>query len=99
MKKKKQRKWVRFERDHPMSLWQGDWKHLTVKGKSIWLIAFMDDASFVASRNRDEAQRSFKDYLQQKGIRHIVAGISHPQTIGKIERLFGEVDRRIQNFG
>ncbi len=45
MKKKRQRKWVRFEREHAMSLWQGDWKQLTVNGKRVWLIAFMDDAS------------------------------------------------------
>jgi putative transposase len=25
-RKKRQRKWVRFERKHSMSLWQGDWK-------------------------------------------------------------------------
>ncbi len=36
-KKKKQRKYVRFERKHSMSLWQGDWKYLD-NGK--WLIAF-----------------------------------------------------------
>lgn len=140
MKKKRQRKWVRFEREHAMSLWQGDWKHLTVNGRSIWLIAFMDDASrlitcygtfdapttenailvlekgfkeygipseiltdhgtqFVASRNREDARHTFKEYLQEKGIRHIVAGISHPQTNGKIERFFGEVERRIRKFG
>jgi len=140
MKKKQQRKWVRFERDHAMSLWQADWKQLTVNGRSIWLIAFMDDASrlitcygtfdtpttanviavlekgfqeygmpdeiltdhgtqFVASRNREEANHTFKEYLREKGIRHIVAGINHPQTNGKIERFFGEVERRIKKFG
>ena len=41
-KKRKRRKYVRFERKHSMSLWQGDWKLLD-NGK--WLIAFMDDAS------------------------------------------------------
>ena len=40
-KKKRQRKWVRFERKHSMSLWQGDWKQYDGK----WIIAFMDDAS------------------------------------------------------
>jgi putative transposase len=49
MRKRRQRKWVRFERDHAMSLWQGDWKRVTVNGKDRWLIAFMDDASrFIA---------------------------------------------------
>ncbi|WP_456370758.1 IS481 family transposase [Geoglobus sp.] len=41
MNKKKRRKWVRFERTHSMSLWQGDWKRHGEK----WILAFMDDAS------------------------------------------------------
>jgi len=41
-KKSRQRKYVRFEREQSMSLWQGDWKQLD-DGR--WLIAFMDDAS------------------------------------------------------
>ncbi len=41
MNKKKRRKWVRFEREHSMELWQGDWKRLGEE----WIIAFMDDAS------------------------------------------------------
>ena len=41
-KKRRQRKYVRFEREHWMSLWQGDWKQLDDGG---WLLAFMDDAS------------------------------------------------------
>ena len=45
MKKRKQRKWVRYERDHSMSLWQGDWKEFTMNDRKQWLIAFMDDSS------------------------------------------------------
>ncbi len=41
MSKRKQKKWARFERDHSMSLWQGDWKKIGEK----WLIVFMDDSS------------------------------------------------------
>jgi len=41
MNKKKQRKWVRYERENSMELWQGDWKRV---GKR-WIIAFMDDGS------------------------------------------------------
>jgi len=33
--KKKRRKWVRYERKHSMSLWQGDWKRLDDE----WIIA------------------------------------------------------------
>jgi len=38
-------KWVRFERKHAMTLWQGDWKQVTIDGTVQWLIAFLDDAS------------------------------------------------------
>jgi len=41
-KKRKQRKYVRFEREHSMSVRQGDWKQLD-DGR--WWLAFMDDAS------------------------------------------------------
>lgn len=41
LKKKKRRKWVRFERHKSNSLWQIDWTRL--KGK--WVIAILDDAS------------------------------------------------------
>jgi putative transposase len=44
-RKRKQRKWVQFEREHSMSLWQGDWKQVTIGGQVKWLIAFMDDSS------------------------------------------------------
>ena len=35
-------KWVRYEREHSMSLWHVDWKQLD---NSSWWIAYMDDAS------------------------------------------------------
>ena len=41
--KKKQRSYVRYEREHSMSLWHTDWKKLT--GTNKWLIAYEDDAS------------------------------------------------------
>ena len=40
--KRRKRSWVRFERKHSLSLWQGDWKLLK---NGNWLIAFKDDAS------------------------------------------------------
>ena len=139
MKKKKQRKWVRYEREHSMSLWQGDWKQVTINGEVKQIIAFMDDASrlitcygvfdeattdntikvlkkgfseygkpneiltdhgiqFVPSKNREKADHRFKDFLEENGIKHIVARIKHPQTNGKIERFFGEVERRLEKF-
>ena len=45
-KKKKRRKYVRFEREHAMSMWQGEWKPVRLgDGSEKWMIAFMDDAS------------------------------------------------------
>ncbi|MBO8182866.1 MAG: transposase [Archaeoglobus sp.] len=140
MEKKKQRKWVRYEREHSMSLWQGDWKMIHLNGEEKWMIAFMDDASriitcfgvfdsattentikvlkegfaeygipdeiltdhgtqFVPSRKRDEAKHKFKQFLAEHRIKHVVARIKHPQTNGKIERFFGEVERRVGKFG
>ena len=37
-------------------------------------------------REREVAQHIFKAFLDQHGIKHIVARIKHPQTNGKIER-------------
>ena len=140
MKKRKQRKWVRYERDHAMSLWQGDWKMISLDGQNRWLIAFMDDSSrlitcygvfdrptthftmqileqgfreygtpleiltdngsqFVSARNPKTADHTFRKFLESHGIRHIRARVNHPQTNGKIERFFGEVERRAHRFG
>lgn len=44
-RKKGQRKWVRFERKHSMSLWQGDWKEFEFNGSKKWIVAFLDDSS------------------------------------------------------
>lgn len=41
---------------------------------------------FVSAREREVAQHTFKAFLDQHGIKHIVARIKHPQTNGKIER-------------
>ena len=40
--KQRRRKWVRYEREHSMSLWHADWKQLH---DGQWWIAYMDDAS------------------------------------------------------
>ncbi len=37
--------------------------------------------------------------MAENGVKHIVARIKHPQTNGKIERFFGEVERRVEKFG
>jgi len=140
MKKRKQRKWVRYERDHSMSMWQGDWKEFDMDESKKWVIAFIDDSSrlitcyggfespttentiavltqgfheygtpreiltdhgtqFVSVWDREHSQHTFKDFLDHHGVKHIVARVKHPQTNGKIERFYGEVERRIGKFG
>ena len=140
MKKRQQRKYVRYERTHSMSMWQGDWKEFELEGSKKWLIAFMDDSSrlitcygvfdspttentltvlnqgfqmygtpreiltdngtqFVSARNREQAHHKFGEFLVHHNIKHIPTRIKHPQTNGKIERFFGEVERRSAKFG
>ena len=40
----------------------------------------------------------FKEFLDQHGIKHIVARVKHLQINGKIERFYGEVERSIKKF-
>ena len=44
MKKRQPRKYVRYERAHSMSMWQGDRKELEIDNSKKWLVAFMDDS-------------------------------------------------------
>ena len=44
--KQNRRKWVRYEREHSMSLWHTDWKQLDT---GEWWIAYLDDASRLAT--------------------------------------------------
>ncbi|MDP3562957.1 MAG: DDE-type integrase/transposase/recombinase, partial [Methanoregula sp.] len=45
MKKRQQRKYVRYERAHSMSMWQGDWKEFEIDNSKKWVVAFIDDSS------------------------------------------------------
>jgi putative transposase len=54
---------------------------------------------FVSARDRELAHHTFKEFLNQYGIKQIVTTVKHPQTNGKIERFFGDVERRIEKFG
>jgi len=45
MKKRQQRKYVRHERAHSMSMWQGDWKEFEIDNSKKWVVAFIDDSS------------------------------------------------------
>ena len=53
---------------------------------------------FVSAREREGAQHTFKEFLDQQGIKPMIAGVKHHQTNGKIERFYGEVERRIKTF-
>jgi len=44
--KQQRRTWVRYEREHSMSLWHTDWKQLDT---GEWWIAYLDDASRLAT--------------------------------------------------
>ena len=46
-----------------------------------------------------EMKHKFKQFLAEHGVKHVVARVKHPQTNGKIERFFGEVERRVGKFG
>ena len=54
---------------------------------------------FVSARDREHAHHKFGEFLALHNIRHIPTAIKHPQINGKIERFFGEVERRIDKFG
>lgn len=51
MRKRQQRKYVRYEQTHSMSMWQGDWKESELDGSKRWLVAFMDDSSRLITCN------------------------------------------------
>jgi len=136
--KQKRRKWVRYEREHSMSLWHTDWKPLP---DDWWWIAYLDDASrlvvsqgvfkeattdnsinvleraiakygcpreiltdrgtqFYASEGerKEKGISRFEAYLAEKGIKHILCRVSHPQTNGKLERFYGVYDQKKHQF-
>jgi putative transposase len=136
--KQARRKWVRYEREHSMSLWHMDWKQLS-DGR--WWIAAEDDASrlivgygvfqeataehtihvlkqaidkhgcprelltdrgsqFYANEGerREKGISQFEAYLAEKGIRHILSRVNHPQTNGKLERFYGVYEQKQHQF-
>jgi putative transposase len=47
---------------------------------------------------REKGLTEFEVFLMRNHIRHILGRVSHPQTNGKIEKLFDEVGRKIKFF-
>jgi putative transposase len=136
--KQRRRKWVRYEREHSMSLWHMDWKQLP---DSRWWIAAEDDASrlivgygvfqeataehtihilkqaitkhgcprelltdrgsqFYANEGerREKGISQFEAYLAEQGIKHLLCRVSHPQTNGKLERIYGVYEQKQHQF-
>jgi putative transposase len=136
--KQTRRKWVRYEREHSMSLWHMDWKQLS-DGR--WWIAAEDDASrlivgygvfqdptadntihvlkqaitkhgrprevltdrgsqFYANEaeRREKGISQFEAYLTEHGIKHILCRVNHPQTNGKLERIYGVYEQKQHQF-
>jgi putative transposase len=136
--KQRRRKWVRYEREHSMSLWHADWKPLP---DDRWWIAYLDDASrlvvnhgvfkeattdnsinvleraiakygcpreiltdrgtqFYASEGerKEKGVSQFEACLADRGIKHILCRVSHPQTNGKLERFYGVYEQKIHQF-
>ena len=136
--KQGRRSWVRYEREHSMSLWHTDWKQLPDRR---WIIAYLDDASrlvvsygvfpeataentlnvlrdgisrygcpeeiltdrgsqFYANEGerKDKGISQFEKFLAEKGIRHILCRVNHPQTNGKLERFYGVLDQKWAQF-
>ena len=54
---------------------------------------------FVSAQDRENARHTFGEFLDQHGVKHIIARGKHPQTNEKIEQFFGEVERKIVRFG
>ena len=55
------------------------------------------DVQFYASDKKGKPCEPtvFQKFLEANDMRHIVGRVNHPQTCGKIERFFGEVERRL----
>ena len=47
---------------------------------------------------REKGLTEFETYLMRNHIRHILGRVSHPQTNGKVEKLFDEVGKKIRWF-
>jgi putative transposase len=50
------------------------------------------------SEYKEKGITEFEEYLVNNDIRHILARVSHPQTNGKLERFYGEVERKLHLF-
>ncbi|MFA5246491.1 MAG: DDE-type integrase/transposase/recombinase [Candidatus Micrarchaeia archaeon] len=58
------------------------------------------DAQFYASdkKGKPSGNTRFQEFLEANDIKHVIGRVNHPQTCGKIERFFGEVERRLYTW-
>ena len=58
------------------------------------------DVQFYASdkKGKESGKNRFQLFLEANDIQHILARVKHPQTCGKIERFFGEVENRLYKW-
>ena len=50
------------------------------------------------SEKKSKGVSGFERHLENLGIKHILARVAHPQTNGKLERLHGEIQRKLHLF-
>ena len=50
------------------------------------------------SEKKSKGVSEFEKHLEELGIRHILARVAHPQTNGKLERVHGEIQRKLPLF-
>ena len=55
-------------------------------------------SQFYASESDKKGTSKFEEKMAELGIRHILARVQHPQTNGKLERLHGEIQRKLAEF-
>jgi putative transposase len=58
------------------------------------------DAQFYASDKKGKSSKPtvFQRFLEANHVEHIIGKVNHPQTTGKIERFFGEVECRLYKW-
>ncbi|MCK5024381.1 MAG: transposase family protein [Thermoplasmata archaeon] len=55
---------------------------------------------FIACKKdkKGNSKHRFPEFLETRGIKHILARVHHPQTNGKIERFFGTLEQKRNLF-
>ena len=66
--------------------------------ETAYLVLTGRDVQFYASskKGKPSGKNQFQLFLEANGIGHILARVNHPQTCGKVERIFGEIKTRIE---